>query len=193
MQMTNRQLAGITAALVLLMAATRYNHFGSAVALPDASLAIFLLGGFYLGRVRHWALATFAGLLLLAGTVDYYATVLRGVSDWCMTPAYWFLIPTYAVLWFGGRWLATHLHYDLAGAVRLAGTVWGALTLAFLLSNGSFYLLSGYFPEMGLAAYAAAVAKYYPSYLGSALLYLIPASLAHWALLRRSEGPSVHA
>ena len=35
----------IGAALILLMAATRYNHFGSSLALPDASYAVFFLGG----------------------------------------------------------------------------------------------------------------------------------------------------
>jgi len=42
----------VIAGLVLLMALTRYNHFGSSVALPDASYAVFFLGGLFLGRVR---------------------------------------------------------------------------------------------------------------------------------------------
>ena len=41
-----------TLAIALLlavgMAATRFRHFGSAIHLPDASLAIFFLAGFYL-------------------------------------------------------------------------------------------------------------------------------------------------
>lgn len=39
-------LIGLT--LAALMALTRYGHFGSAVSLPDASLAVFFLAGFYL-------------------------------------------------------------------------------------------------------------------------------------------------
>jgi hypothetical protein len=35
------------------------------------------------------------------------AIMLGGVSDWCVTPAYGFLIPTYACLWYGGRGRAT--------------------------------------------------------------------------------------
>ena len=36
--------------LAALMAATRFNHFGSAVSLPDASYAVFFLCGLYLAR-----------------------------------------------------------------------------------------------------------------------------------------------
>jgi len=35
-------------ALMLLMAGTRFHHFGSAVNLPDASIAVFFLLGFLL-------------------------------------------------------------------------------------------------------------------------------------------------
>jgi hypothetical protein len=37
-------------ALAALRAATRFHHFGSAMYLPDASLAVFFLGGLYLRR-----------------------------------------------------------------------------------------------------------------------------------------------
>jgi hypothetical protein len=37
----------IFVSLIVLMAATRANHFGTALHLPDASLAVFLLAGFY--------------------------------------------------------------------------------------------------------------------------------------------------
>src|SRR3972149_10428042 len=64
-------------ALALLMAATRFHHFGSATHLPDASLAVFLLGGFYLSRAG-W----FAGYLTGAALIDYLAMAYGGVSGW---------------------------------------------------------------------------------------------------------------
>src|SRR3970040_1549850 len=91
----------ITVLLGLVMAATRFHHFGSAISLPDASLAIFFLAGFYLRSPL-----VFAGFLAEAALIDYVAITHGGVSDWCVSPAYVFLAPTYASLWFAGRWVA---------------------------------------------------------------------------------------
>src|SRR5204862_6495037 len=138
--------------LALLMAVTRYHHFGSALQLPDASTAVFLLAGLYVPSV-----AAFPALLLLAGLLDYLAVDLGGVSAWCLTPAYAFLIPTYVVLWHGGRWYRSRYRITWSGAARLAGTLLIVTTLAFLISNAGFYAFSGYFAEMGAGDYAAAV------------------------------------
>jgi hypothetical protein len=100
----------IYAALAALMAATRFEHFGSAISLPDASYAVFFLGGLYMARSVRASAAVFAALIIEAGLIDFYATSVQGISDWCMTPAYWFLIPTYGSLWFVGRWFALHSH-----------------------------------------------------------------------------------
>src|ERR1035438_5697145 len=89
----------IAAGLMLAMAATRFNHFGSAFSLPDASWSVFFLGGLYLSKYTRISIAVFIALLLQAGLMDSYVTTIQGVSDWCVTPAYWFLIPTYGSLW----------------------------------------------------------------------------------------------
>jgi hypothetical protein len=52
-----------------------------------------------------------------------------------------------------------------------------ATALAFLVSNASFYGLSGYFGELSLAEYAARVARYFPSYLASTMAYVAAAVL----------------
>ena len=67
--MTNIQTRAIVifVALATLMAATRFNHFGSAVSLPDASLAVFFLGGLYLSRSARGSMMIFAALILEAG------------------------------------------------------------------------------------------------------------------------------
>lgn len=158
-------LAGLI--LVVLMAATRMHHFGSALHLPDASLAVFLLAGFFIAT--PWL---FAGLLLEAGALDYVAITHLGVSDWCVTPAYAFLIPTYAVLWFAGRYYARIHQHNLRSLGVFAGLSVAVLSVAFLISNGAFYWLSGRYPDTSLAEYAARVAQYYPQYLTGGLLYL---------------------
>src|ERR1019366_3250627 len=140
----------IFAALAAPMAATRFNHFGSAVSLPDASLAVFFLGGLYLARSTRVSMVAFIALILEAGLIDYYATSIQGTSDWCMTPAYWFLIPTYGSLWFVCRWFAFRQNtadhtMEGQGLIALALAAWAANSFAFVFSNATFYLFSEHF------------------------------------------------
>lgn len=158
--------------LILVMAATRYNHFGSIASLPDASFAIFFLCGLYLARSTRASAAAFIALLLEAGLIDYYATAVQGISDWCITPAYWFLIPTYASLWFAGQWFALRHAMEGRGLLGLGLTAWAASSFAFLFSNASFYMFSGRFTGMGAADYVSSVTQYYGSYVSVALLYI---------------------
>jgi len=167
--------------LVALMAATRMHHFGSALHLPDASLAVFLLAGFFIASPL-----LFAGLLLEAGALDYVAINYLSVSDWCITPAYWFLIPTYAVLWYAGRYYARIHQHSLRSLGVFAGISAAALSVAFFISNGAFYRFSGRYPDISLAEYAARVAEYYPQYLAGGALYLACAAALYAVLAMRA-------
>jgi len=183
--MNNTQIKAILifAILAALMAVTRDHHFGSALNLPDASLAIFLLAGFYLPR---WV---FPVLLVQAGLVDYLAINYGGVSDWCFSPAYWFLIPTYAVMWYAGRFHAAHHGHSWRGFARFSAMAFLATSVAFVISNGSFYLFSGRFAEIGVIQYAGSLTGYYGQYLAGAFLYLSIAACVQFAitnLYRRS-------
>jgi hypothetical protein len=182
MKIIQNRVAWIAVALMLLMAFTRMNHFGTAVYLPDASWAVFLLAGFFIASPR------FLGALLVgAALVDYFAITVQGVNDYCFTPAYWFLIPTYAVLWFGGRYYA-RIHRDSLLSLGIgSGVAFIAVGAAFFISNLSFYLFAGYFEKMGLVEYALSVVQYFPSYLAVTLMYLIPAVLLDTLLTRRSD------
>lgn len=161
----------IVAGLVLAMALTRFNHFGSSVSLPDASLAVFFLGGLYLAKLpaARWV---FAALLAEAALLDYYAITVLGTSDWCVTPAYGFLALAYGAMWFAGKRFAPR--HNLTGKNLLAVFAVAALacTLAFVISNASFYLFSGRYAEMSAVEYASRVAQYWGSYVAVALLYV---------------------
>jgi hypothetical protein len=168
----------VIAGLMLVMALTRFNHFGSAFALPDASWALFFLGGLYLARLSGagWVLAA---LLLEAALVDYYAIAGQGVSDWCVSNAYGFLAFAYAALWFAGRWFAPR--HTLTGrnlpAVFVVAAV--ASVTAFVLSNASFFLFSGRYADMGALEYASRVQQYLGSYVAVTLLYVGCVIAAH--------------
>jgi hypothetical protein len=171
MKILQNKTIWVAAALVSLMALTRFNHFGSSVALPDASYAVFFLGGLYLGRMRA-ALALLALLLVEAALVDYFAINFRGVSGWCVTSAYGFLVFAYASLWFVGRWYAPRHDLTGKGLLGLFAAAVAAGSLAFVIANVSFYLLAGYFGRMSVAEYTSSVAQYYGSYVEVAVIYI---------------------
>jgi hypothetical protein len=179
----------IIVSLVVLMAATRTNHFGTALHLPDASLAIFLLVGFFISSPLF-----FVALFLEAVLIDYLAITQFGVDDFCVTPAYWFLIPTYAVLWFAGHYYARIHQHSWRSLGMFAGLSFVAVGVAFLISNGAFYAFSGRFPDMSIAEYATRVAQYYVPYLTSAIVYLVPATLLYAVIMHRANlvPPAVH-
>lgn len=185
MKILQNKTLWIATALVTLMAMTRFNHFGSSAALPDASYAVFFLGGLFLGRVRA-ALAILAVLLVEAALVDYYAINFAGVSGWCVTQAYGFLVFAYSALWFVGRWYAPRHELTGKGLLGLFAAAAVAGSLAFVIANVSFYLLAGYFGSMGIAEFTASVAQYFGSYVSVAVLYIGCAVLVQMMLAMRS-------
>ncbi len=153
-------------ALMVLMAATRFHHFGTPFALPDASLAVFFFAGLWVGG-RY----LFAALLLEAGLIDYLAITKLGVSDFCVSKAYLFLVASYGAMWLGGKWCRQFDRLTLAPAAQEFAALVVSTSIAFLFSNGSFYWLSGRYPEGSWAQYIERVAMYYPPYLTSTLIY----------------------
>ncbi|POZ51025.1 hypothetical protein [Methylovulum psychrotolerans] len=154
--------------LLALMAATRVHHFGSAWSLPDASLAVFFLAGLYVSQ-RAWL----AGLLLAAGLLDYLAINQFNVSDWCMSPAYGFLIPTYAVMWLAGRYCRLFMAAGQQGWLLLMALAAASASVAFVISNGSFFLFSGRYADMPMVDYSLSVSQYFPAYVGAAVAYAV--------------------
>jgi hypothetical protein len=152
--------------LIALMALTRFHHFGDVLHLPDASLAVFFFAGFYRKKVF------FVFLLALAGLIDYVA-IANGTSSFCVSAAYVFLIPTYAVMWFAGRYCAASKSLKMADLAMQFGLITLATSTAFAISNGSFYLFSGRYPDLSWGQYFSRVAMYYPPYVSSALLYMV--------------------
>jgi len=177
----------ITLALIALMAATRMHHFGSALHLPDASLAVFLLAGLLIASPL-----LFGALLIEAAALDYFAIAQLSVNDFCLTPAYWFLIPTYAVLWFTGRYYARIHRHSLKSLGVFASLSAIALNLAFLISNGSFYLFSGRYPDMGVAEYGSYMIPIYLPYLTGGALYLACAAALYAVLTMRTTAATTN-
>lgn len=176
---TPRFSVPLAAGFAAVMIATRFHHFGTALHLPDASMALFFLGGLWLRR--HLA---FAAFMALAVVLDWVSVSYAGVSDFCVTPAYSFLLPAYALLWYAGRlWSARMVPTPvaLAGAFALALL---ASSLSFAMSNGAFYWLGGRYANPHLAEYVARLWQWGPLFVRTTLSYVAVALIAYAALAR---------
>jgi hypothetical protein len=169
-----KRQTGIAVTLAMVMALTRFHHFGSSISLPDASYAVFFLAGIYLRSRWAWL-----GFFVEAAVIDYVAIHYGGVSGWCVTPAYAFLIPGYAALWLAGRWSLERRAQTWRSAPLfiLAATV--GIILSFIISNIGFYLFSGYFETTSWTAFSVHVSQYLPPYLYSTYEYLAAAVAIH--------------
>ncbi len=177
--LNTRNTVVMVAALAVLMCMTRFSHFGTAIHLPDASMAVFFLGGLYVRR--HLA---FLGFVALAGALDFVSVRYAGTSDFCITPAYSFLLPAYAVLWYAGRLFAGRLQASAGSLAMAAGVALLANTLSFVISNGAFYWLGGRYAEPHFAEYVARLMQWAPLFVRTAMAYVVVALAAHAVVVR---------
>lgn len=179
---------GLFAILAIVMVATRSNliplgtHIGS---LPDATWAVFFIAGFYLRDSVRWA---FPALMALAVGVDYAVISSQGLNFWqhyCVSPAYWFLVPSYAALWFGGAWLRQRyngLHARELGLLLVGAIV--AISVCYLVSNGSYYWLSDHWrtaagATASFGGWIKNLGDWYLPFTGMTLVYVAIAAALH--------------
>jgi hypothetical protein len=173
------------------MVLTRFGHFGELSRLPDASWAVFFLGGLLLRDAR--AFAAFFGL---AWVIDL-ASFASGTPVDCFSLAYLFLVPAYGVLWFAGTRAASGLRSQGATAGARASRTTAVATLslalalgvgaAFVVSNAGFWAFGAGFGPLSAGEYAARVARYLPGYLLATALY-VALALGAQAVASRAFG-----
>lgn len=151
--------------MVFLMLLTRGSHVLTHLSLPDASLALLLMGGLYL-RKAVW----FGFFIVLATLIDFGAAAVDSIQAFCLTPGYWGMLPTYAAMWFGGVWLSAQ--QDNLNIVRFSLVSLTATFTAFVISTQTYYLFSGRFPAEGLMESMQHGWEYLPSYIGFTFMYL---------------------
>lgn len=178
----------LVGALSILMWATRGNHFVSPTHLPDASWAIFfLLGLYFRGRTM---LVLF---LAQAALIDYVAVTQFGGDNYCLTPAYVFLIPAYSALWYAGRWSAQHFALSARNLPRFVATAFAGTLACEVISSGSFYFLGSRFADTSLAEFGSRLVQYFPGDLGGVALYLGVAALVQLLLAGNHRATSHHS
>ena len=180
--------ATILALLAALMAATRVHHFG---AVPDASWAVFFIGGVYLATWTRWA---FPALMTLAVAVDAFVITSQGLSFWnhyCVSPAYWCLVPAYFAMWAGGVWLKRHLDgRALTSALKLVASLVASVAVCHLIAQGSFYWISSSVTEPSLAGWWKNYTDWLLPYMRAAALYVGAAAMLHVLLTRLLPTPA---
>jgi hypothetical protein len=166
----------IAAALAFFMLLTRGSHVLTHVALPDATLALLLIGGLCL-RKAAW----FVGFVMLATAIDFSAAAIDSLQAYCLTIGYWGMLPTYAAMWLTGVWLGKQSNGLDALKFSLAAVV--STLAAFVISTQTYYLFSGRFPNHGLVETMQYGWNYLPSYLAYTAIYLV----GFWALAKASS------
>jgi hypothetical protein len=179
LKLSTRNQIAIGIALAVLMFATRGQHFPVVrEALPSGSWAVFFLVGLYLRP--SWALAAFFGL---ASFLDFASINWQGVSAYCMSPAYIALIPAYAALWFGGRWVANHYSEKPVALLTLGASAVASTFVCQIISSGSFYYFSGRFADPTFGEFVDRIVKYYPMFGGSTFFWIVVATIVHIAVV----------
>jgi len=147
-------------ALAILMACTRGQHFASVHALPSASWAVLFLAG---AMLRRWWI--FALFFALASVLDFGSLAAGTITDWCLSPAYWVLVPAYGTLWASGRFYARWHELHWRSVPRLALVLLASVFFTYLISGGGYYMLSGHYTPT-FAGFLPRIAHYYPHWLG---------------------------
>ena len=165
-------LLAIFAVLTLLMLATRTHHFATFNSLPSASIAIFFLAGMYLRNMK-----SFWFFYVLSVTIDLASSYYRGQFGDCITTSYPALVFSYGAMFVIGfyakpNWQESSWQLNII-KVTLALLV--ASTIAFFISNGSYYTLSGKFPDLSWAEYATRVDKYFFKSISNPTFYVVSA------------------
>lgn len=160
---THETLFLIILSLVLIL--TRGSHITTFYSLPDASLALFLVGGIYLKNIRFFLALFFLGLV-----IDFGASAFDPKLGFCLTNGYWGLIPAYGVLWVSGYFL-----YHEKSIQKLSifiPIVSIAIILAFIISTQTYYMFSGRFGNPSFFESVLHGWEYLPQYFLSSFAYI---------------------
>lgn len=170
MTTSTAQRAFILSVLVLVMAATRVNHFA---AIPDASWALFFIGGFHLRSWTRWAFPLLMALAILVDVLVIRASGQQYLQHYCVSPGTWMLLPAYFSLWAGGMLLRQGYHgarWPTLGKAALL--LVAAVAVCHLFAQGGFYWSSDSVADPSVAGWMKNYADWFVPYLRSAAIYV---------------------
>ena len=154
--------------ILLLMILTRGSHLLTSVSLPDASFALFLIGGILLKKPK-W----FMFLIILSVAIDLVTLSMNTAYQIPINFGYLGLLPSYGIMWFIGSRIANTKSF-------VKFTSFGALAtlVAFVISTQTYNLLSGAFPNITIKQSIQTGWEYLPQ----SLIYTMSYLMAYWGM-----------
>ena len=154
--------------LIFLMLLTRGDHLLTLVSLPDASFALFFIGGMLLKKPK-WFISLFAfsvviDLVTLSMNITYQIPINLG---------YLGLLVSYGIMWFFGSRIANTKSFLKFAAFSVLATL-----IAFLISTQTYNLLSGTFPDITIKESIQTGWEYLPQSFIYTMSYLI----SYWGI-----------
>ena len=164
----NKLEISLLAILFAAMILTRGSHITTVYSLPDASFAIFLIGGMLLKKPK-W----FIALFIFSVLIDLTTLSFNSVYQIPINFGYWGLLPSYGIMWFFGLRIAntkSFLRFATFGVI--------ATLVTFVISTQSYNLLSGTFPDITIKESIQTGWEYLPQSFVYTMSYL----LAYWGI-----------
>ena len=158
-------LLGILFAVMIL---TRGSHITTVYSLPDASFAIFLIGGMLLKKPK-W----FIALFMLSVVIDFAALSTNSAYQIPINLGYWGLLPSYGIMWFFGLRIANTRSFLRFAAFGVIATL-----ITFVISTQTYNLLSGTFSDITIKESIQTGWEYLPQSFTYTISYL----LAFWGI-----------
>ena len=155
--------------IALFMTLTRGSHFLNSVSLPDASFALFLIGGLVLRNSK-----SFFSLLIFSLLIDLVTlSIDNNYQISIINIGYIGLLISYGILWFTGYCISIKKNF-----LRFTSFSFLATLLAILISTQTFNFFSGRFPNMNIKQSIQIGWEYLPQTLLYTMAYLI----LYWAI-----------
>jgi hypothetical protein len=150
------------------MALTRNSHSLTSLNLPDATMALFLIGGFYLKDLR-W----FASLFLISTLIDAITSYIDPSMNLWHNISYLGMIFAYGAMWLGGFLAIKVKSFFYLFIISMVSSI-----TAFIISTQTYNLLSGTFPDITIKQSMQTGWEYLPQ----SLIYTMSYLMAYWAI-----------
>ena len=154
--------------LFVFMVLTRGSHLLTSVSLPDASFAIFLIGGMLLKKPK-W----FISLFIFSVVIDLVTLSMNSTYQIPINQGYLGLLPSYGIMWFFGSRIAnakSFLRFTAFGVI--------ATLISFVISTQTYNLLSGTFPDITIKESIQTGWEYLPQ----SFIYTMSYLMAYWGI-----------
>jgi len=154
--------------ILFVMALTRGSHLLTAISLPDASFALFLVGGMLLKKPK-W----FISLLTFSFVIDLVTISMNNTYQIPINVGYLGLLASYGIMWFSGSRIANTKSFLEFAAFGVISTL-----ITFVISTQTYNLLSGTFPDITIKESIQTGWEYLPQSFIYTMTYLI----AYWGI-----------